>query len=118
MTTNDKIKNTMEDIHRLVQAFVDYTKTNPQDNYTNRILDEFIGLSDEIRRLYDIRKPTKNTISYQRLLSILQTYVSTDAESAEPIYVTDLLCGVCGCTPAEIEELGFSDIIVDTDDIN
>ena len=54
------------------------------------------------------------TISYERLHQILHDYVMNDFEgAAETEYVRDILLDTCGCTEAEIEELGFG-FLLDT----
>lgn len=48
------------------------------------------------------------TISYERLLQILQDYVNADvAEASELEYIRETLVDTCGCSKDELEELGL-----------
>lgn len=57
--------------------------------------------------LSDRANPEPESVSKERIIQILQTYVSTDAEAAEPEYIRDMLRDTCGMSPDEIKELGF-----------
>ena len=50
---------------------------------------------------------TLNDISKERLVSIIQSYVGNDCESAEPGYVRETLENVCGMDKTEAETVGL-----------
>lgn len=54
------------------------------------------------------KKEETHTVSYDRLVDILQRYVFNDAAAAEPEYIREVLVDICGCRENELEELGLS----------
>ena len=47
------------------------------------------------------------SISKERLLQILQTYIDTDLNVSETAVVLTTLTDICGCTVEEINQMGL-----------
>lgn len=72
------------------------------------------AVTDYINGL-DPETNSEPNMSKDRVLQILQDYVSTDADAAEPSYVRYILRDICGMTDEEIEEAGFTWLFPGTD---
>ena len=66
--------------------------------------------------LSDRANPEPESLSKERIVQILQTYVNTDAEAADHQYIRDMLRDTCGMSMDEIRELGFGWLFPDEED--